>query len=199
MRTERRGRRSASLPSLPLPPLSARCNPNSNPIGPALPPRFGARSVRQSLRPSVVAVYLSLSVARRAVAALLTDQSESGGPAARDRERLMQLPVVSPSSPPSSSSSSSSPHSSSSSSSCIANEGFANVGFALARSAAMPFTCTRENSPSERTIPAVAVSLLGRRRRHRRLASHSLTIWFCGSTSRAAAPGHAAVHCHIHT
>ena len=93
------------------------------------------RSVRQSLRPSVrpsVAVYLSLSVARRAVATLLTDQSESGGPAARDRERLMQLPVVSPSSPPSSSSSS--PHLSSSSLSCIANEGFANVGFALASS-----------------------------------------------------------------
>ena len=124
MRTE--WRRSASLPSLSLLsprdafripiPSGPRCHRASS-LGPAFP--------------LSVAVYLSLSVARRAVAALLTDQSESGGPAAR--ERLMQLPVVSPSFPPSSSSSSS-PHSSSSSLSCIANEGFANVGFALAPS-----------------------------------------------------------------
>ena len=194
VRTERRRRRSASLPCLSLLsprdairipiPSGPRCL-RASALGPAVPP-----SVRPSVRPSV-AVYLSLSVARRAVATLLTDQSESGGPAARDRERLMQLPVVSPSSPPS-----------------LLLLLASLVVFVVivhcerrlckrrvrARSAAMPFTCTRANSPSERTIPAVAVSVLGSRRRRRRrgLASHSLTIWFCGSTSRAASPGHAA-------
>ena len=198
VRTERRRRRSASLPCLSLLsprdairipiPSGPRCL-RASALGPS-----GSPSVRPS-----VAVYLSLSVARRAVATLLTDQSESGGPAARDRERLMQLPVVSPSSPPS-----------------LLLLLASLVVFVVivhcerrlckrrvrARSAAMPFTCTRANSPSERTIPAVAVSVLGSRPpatppRAGESLTHYLVLRIYESSSLTR-PRRRAVHCQCH-
>ena len=193
MRTERRRRRSASLPCLSLLsprdairipiPSGPRCL-RASALGPAVPP-----SVRPSVRRGLPVAVCRPPCCRHSLdGPIRVRWPRCPRPRAADAVAC----GVPPPRPPSSSSSSS-PHSSSSSLSCIANEGFANVGFALARPqchlrARGQTRLPREQSPLSQSQSWVA----GRRRRRRGLASHSLTIWFCGSTSRAASPGHAA-------
>ena len=187
------------LPPLPLPPLSARCNPNSNPIGPALSPRFGARSVRQSLRPSVrrglpVAVCRPPCCRHSLDGPIRVRWPRCPRPRAADAVAcgVPLLPSVPP--PP--------PRLTrrlrryrALRTKALQTSGSRSLVRPQCHLRARGRTrLPREQSPLSQSQSWVA----GRRRRRRGLASHSLTIWFCGSTSRAASPCHAAVHCQCH-